>query len=148
MRPNSATILVLLSAFLVCANHVIGDESGATSETFSSRSARLRLLIKSKPTGDDLQPDADGHKVSDLDGNDLDAADNEDSRGDQTSKPIYPEVSKDQLLPIVLIPGLEGSRLTATLDKPTSSHYYCKKKAKVPFTIWVIIGFIVRIATE
>lgn len=146
MRTTGTTILVLLSAVLlaqICVTHGINDEPSAEpvlSETSSSRSARLRL-IKSKPTSNDAHLNADGHKVFDLDGNDLDATDNVDSEGEPTSKPITPKVSKDQLLPIVLIPGLEGSRLTATLNKPTSSHYYCQKKAKVPFTIWVINNY-------
>lgn len=47
------------------------------------------------------------------------------------------KIPKDKLSPIILIPGLEGTRLTATLDKPTSGHYYCKKKANKSFTIWI-----------
>ncbi|MGC8020589.1 hypothetical protein ACP3WW_23020, partial [Salmonella enterica] len=64
----------------------------------------------------------------DLDQNDLDPTnlDDNDPTEEETPSTNYTatndtaKVSKDQLLPIVLIPGLEGSRLTATLDKPTS----------------------------
>ena len=47
------------------------------------------------------------------------------------------KIPKDKLNPIVLIPGLEGSRLSATLNKTKSGHYYCRKNQKVPFTIWI-----------
>lgn len=143
-----SSILVLSGVLLVCAAYAIGDDELAVnaSTVNFSRSPRLRLF-KYKPANKD--DDLDRHQVFDLDQNDLDPTnlDDNDPTEEETPSTNYTatndtaKVSKDQLLPIVLIPGLEGSRLTATLDKPTSSHYYCKKKAKTPFTIWVIISF-------
>lgn len=147
MKATSAAILGLLSGVLliqICAAHVIGDELALNGSTVS-RSPRLRLIKSKLASKDD---DLDRYKVFDLDQNHLDrndVDDNADSTEEETSINYTSKVSKDQLLPIVLIPGLEGSRLTATLDKPTSSHYYCKKKAKTPFTIWVNHQFLVRL---
>ena len=144
------TAVLLLSIVLlvqICATHVIrgylDDDfvnepvANISSENLSS-SPRPRLIKSNliKKFADDDEP-----SVLNLIDNDLDADNNVNSKAKPTLKQATPKVSKDKLLPIVLIPGLEGSRLTATLDKPTSSHYYCKKKAKVPFTIWVTIDF-------
>lgn len=55
----------------------------------------------------------------------------------QNKKKKFKKIPKDKIKPIILIPGLEGSQLTATLDKKTRSHYYCRKKQKEPFIIWI-----------
>lgn len=59
----------------------------------------------------------------------------EDASRNETAKLLRQLEGK--LNPIILIPGLEGSRLEATLNRSSTGHYYCKKKQKESFTIWI-----------
>eukprot|EP00948_MAST-09A_sp_MAST-9A-sp1_P003622 g3622.t1 len=44
-----------------------------------------------------------------------------------------------KLGPVVIIPGTGGSRLLATLNKPSTKHWYCQKKVSKEYTLWLSV---------
>ncbi|BET03230.1 O-acyltransferase activity [Nesidiocoris tenuis] len=53
-------------------------------------------------------------------------------------------IESQKLPPAILIPGVGGSRFQAKLDRNSSAHFFCHKKAEI-YTLWFNVEFLVPV---
>ena len=60
----------------------------------------------------------------------------------------YGHAGSAKLKPIVIVPGMGGSRIEAKLDRNETSHYWCYRKTAEWFTLWLNIEELLPMARE
>lgn len=121
----------LALVFLICLSqisfgHVI--EENETNLDLNSDNIKENSNNFRKIANLDSLSDSDSLNSFDSESSDLKLEDNKNEKL---------KLKSGNINPVILIPGLEGSQLMATLNKSERNHYYCKKTQKTPFIIWI-----------